>query len=239
MFCENLATDFLACSEDAADWLYGDKISKDKIVIIPNSIESDAFKFDDAVRTEYRKKLGYQKTDFVIGHVGRFAYQKNHKFLLEVFKDVAEKNDCAKLLLTGTGELENEIKSATAQYGLENKVQFLGKRDDVNGLMQAMDLFAFPSRFEGLGVVLIEAQAAGLKCIASDQVPHNANITDNVVFLPLDKCKWAEQIQKYKSDYSRKDMSQKIEDQGFGIKSMIMKIENVYNGDCEKKHGRG
>ncbi len=187
LLTENKATDFIACSEDAAEWLYGDKISKDKIHIIPYAIEVNEYIFNDDIRKDYRNKLGLRSDDYVIMHVGRFAYQKNHNFLLDVFKSVSEENEKVKLLLIGIGELEEQIRNKVEQYDLSNKVLFLGKREDVNCIMQAADIFAFPSRFEGFGIVLIEAQAAGLKCIVSNEIPAIAKITNNILFLPFEK----------------------------------------------------
>lgn len=226
---ENRATDFIACSEEAAEWLYGDKIPKEKIEIIPYAIEVESYRFSNEIRNRYRKKLGYKETDYVIGHVGRFAYQKNHDFLVEVFRHILVRNSNAKLLLVGTGELEDPIRDKVCQYGLMDKVQFLGKREDINYLMQAMDIFAFPSRFEGFGIVLIEAQAAGLKCIVSEAIPAIAQITDNIEFLSFDMDEWVDGIQKYENGYKRNDMSEIMEQAGFGMGSMVKKIEEVYS----------
>lgn len=162
-------------------------------------------------------------------HVGRFAYQKNHNFLLDVFKSVSEENEKVKLLLIGIGELEEQIRNKVEQYDLSNKVLFLGKREDVNCIMQAADIFAFPSRFEGFGIVLIEAQAAGLKCIVSNEIPAIAKITNNILFLPFEKKIWVEKIQEYNSGYTRKNMSEVMEKAGFDMKTLVRKIEDIYN----------
>lgn len=229
LLTEDKATDFIACSEEAAEWLYGDKISKDRIKIIPYAIEVENYQINHEIRNEYREKLGIKETDYVIGHVGRFAYQKNHEFLIDVFREFSEMNGNAKLVLIGIGELEEEIRDKVLKYKLENKVLFLGKRDDVDNLMQAMDIFAFPSRFEGFGIVLIEAQTAGLKCIVSDEIPIIAKITDNIEFLTFDKNEWINRLQKYSNGYERKNMSGIMEQAGFGMKSMVRKIEDIYN----------
>ncbi len=229
LLTENKATDFIACSEDAAEWLYGDKISKDKIHIIPYAIEVNEYIFNDDIRKDYRNKLGLRSDDYVIMHVGRFAYQKNHNFLLDVFKSVSEENEKVKLLLIGIGELEEQIRNKVEQYDLSNKVLFLGKREDVNCIMQAADIFAFPSRFEGFGIVLIEAQAAGLKCIVSNEIPAIAKITNNILFLPFEKKIWVEKIQEYNSGYTRKNMSEVMEKAGFDMKTLVRKIEDIYN----------
>lgn len=226
---ENIATDFLACSPEAAEWLYGDRISKEKVEIIPYAIELKDYQFNYEIRNEYRDKLGIKETDYVIGHVGRFAYQKNHEFLIDVFKEYLEINDNANLMLIGIGELEEEIRKKVIQYGIEHKVMFLGKREDVANLMQAMDIFVFPSRFEGFGIVLIEAQAAGLRCIASNVIPEIAKITDNIEFLTFDKNEWVDKIKEYSNGYEREDMSKIMEQAGFGMKSMAKKLENIYS----------
>ena len=228
LLTEDMATDFIACSEDAAEWLYADRISKDKIQIIPYAIEVDDYKFNQKTRTRYRKMLNLQAEDYAIGHVGRFAYQKNHDFLIDVFENVCKYNERAKLLLIGVGELEKEIKNKVFLKGLENRVLFLGKRDDVAPLMQAMDIFVFPSKFEGFGIVLIEAQAAGLKCIVSNEVPQIARITDNIDYLSFEMDLWTDRVLEYSRGYARKDMSIILENKGYGMKALTSKFEKIY-----------
>lgn len=223
---QDIATDFLACSQEAADWLYGSKISKEKVQIIPYAIELEQYQFNAQIREEYRKKLGISD-EFVIGHVGRFAFQKNHDFLIDVFKEVAQVHDNIKLLLIGIGELEDTIRDKVNHLGLENKVIFTGKREDVNCLMQAMDLFALPSRFEGLGIVLIEAQAAGLKCIVSEEIPPIAFLTENIEALSFDVLLWRDKILEYIPGYVRQNMTKILEDKGFGMKGHVEKIEKI------------
>lgn len=226
LLSEDIATDFLACSQEAADWLYGNQISKEKVEIIPYAIELEEYQFNSQIRKEYREKLGINN-EFVIGHVGRFAFQKNHDFLIEVFKEVAKVNDNVKLLLVGIGELEGTIRDKVSNLGLEDKVIFTGKREDVNCLMQAMDLFALPSRFEGLGIVLIEAQAAGLKCIVSEEIPPIAFLTENIEALSFDILLWKNKILEYMSGYPRKNMTEVLENKGFGMKGHVEKIEKI------------
>lgn len=223
---QDIATDFLACSQEAADWLYDNKISKEKIQIIPYAIELENYQFNSQIRKEYREKLGIND-EFVIGHVGRFAFQKNHDFLIEVFKEIVKTNDNVKLLLVGVGELEDSIKDKVSALGLQDKVIFAGKREDINCLMQAMDLFAFPSRFEGFGIVLIEAQAAGLKCIVSKEIPSIAFLTENIEALSFDILLWKDKILEYMSGYPRKNMTEVLEDKGFGMKGHVEKIEKI------------
>jgi len=239
LLTEDMATDFIACSEDAAEWLYGDRIPKEKIKIIPYAIEVENYRYSERERIRQRKKLNLKPQDYVIGHVGRFAYQKNHDFLINVFEDISYLNEHAKLLLIGIGELEEKIRNKVFQRNLQDKILFLGKRDDVAALMQAMDLFAFPSRFEGFGIVLIEAQAAGLKCIVSNEVPQIAKITENICFLPFVKKMWVDNILKYIEGYERKDMSEVLKEAGYDMDTLVKKIECIYGGLPETKIGEG
>lgn len=229
LLTEDIATDFIACSEAAAQWLYGDKIPKEKIKIIPYAIELEQYKYNVNIRKSYREALGIND-EFVIGHVGRFAYQKNHEFLIDVFKDIVKIDDHVKLLLIGVGELQETIRAKIRELEIEDKVIFTGKRDDIGGLMQAMDIFAFPSRFEGFGIVLIEAQAAGLKCLTSKEIPNEAKITDNIEFLEFDKKLWIDSILKYRKGYIREDMSNIMEAKGWGMKAHIEIFEQIYSG---------
>lgn len=229
LLTENIATDFIACSKEAAEWLYGDRIPQERVKIVPNAIDVENYKYDFRVREEYRKKLKLKPDDYVIGHVGRFAYQKNHEFLLEIFEALSYLDERAKLMLIGVGELEEKIRNKVSQKGLGEKVLFLGKREDVSSLMQAMDLFVFPSRFEGFGIVLIEAQAAGLHCIASNKVPEIAKITDNIQILPLEKDMWVEDMLEYSNGYERKDMTKILKEDGYGMDTLVNKIEEIYD----------
>lgn len=224
---EDIATVFSACSEEAAKWLYGDRIPKEKIKIIPYGVTLEQYRYNAEVRKRYRAELGIG-SEFVIGHVGRFAYQKNHEFLIEVFREIVRKDSHVRLLLVGIGELEDKIKAKVREYSLEDKVIYTGKREDVGGLMQAMDIFAFPSRFEGFGIVLIEAQAAGLKCLTSKNIPEKARITDNIEFLELDAKIWVNSILKYKDGYVRKDMYSMMEQNGWGMKTYAEAFEKIY-----------
>ena len=182
-----------ACSQEAADWMFGDK-SKEAVVVY-NGIEVEKYFPNEEKRSEIRKSLGIEN-NFVVGHVGRFVHQKNHDFITEVFKEIKIKRPDAKLLLIGTGELEEEIKEKVKAMGLENDVIFYGTTNKVNEVMQAMDTFIVPSHHEGLGIVLIEAQSAGLYCTASSVVPKLAKVSENIQFISLDESAeiWAEKI---------------------------------------------
>ena len=166
---EDIATDFWACSRLAANFLFGDKIPAGRIKIMNNAIEPEKYCYDEDVRQEVRKEFGIEDR-FVVGHIGRFAYQKNHEFLINMFAELCKEKKDAVLLLIGDGELKDAVYRQAVDLHIENQVVFAGKRDDVNRLLQAMDVFCFPSRFEGLPITLVEVQAADLMCLYSETI---------------------------------------------------------------------
>lgn len=230
---------YLACSDDAAKWLFPSSVVENKqYTIIKNGIEIDKFIFDGRIRCAVREKLGVEK-NFLIGHVGRFAYQKNHEFLIDTFYDVKRRCPNAILLLiggdSGDGAVDR-IREKVASMGLTDSVIFYGNTDKVNELYQAMDCFVLPSRYEGLGIVNIEAQAAGLKTLCSDAVPQEAKITELLEYMSLSDGpeKWAEKILTYANGYERKDMSKEITEAGYGIKESAKQLEKIYLRCCQE-----
>lgn len=224
-----IATDYWACSKAAADFLYGDKISPDRIKIMNNAIDVKKFIFSEEIRKECRKKLKLEDK-FVIGNVGRLVYQKNQEFLLKVFHEICKtRKDCI-LLLIGSGEKEEAYRKYVKDNCIEKNVIFLGQRKDVNNLLQAIDLFVLTSRFEGLPIGAIEAQTAGLKCLCSDKVTQEVMITDNIKLIPLEIELWESEIMKLIKPYMRRDMTDEITKAGYNILSQIKKIESLYNG---------
>ena len=186
-----VATDNFACGKKAGEFLFGSRA----FTLIPNAIDADRFYYNEAERANVRKELKLEGK-FVIGHVGRFTYLKNHGFLLEILACMLEKNENVRLLLIGTGEKKEEIQDKAKQMGLEEYVLFLGSRSDVERFYQAMDVFVMPSLFEGVPVVGIEAQFTQLPCVFSDRVPDEVAFTDLCCFVPLNDSpeKWAERI---------------------------------------------
>jgi len=217
------ATNKFACSIDASKYLFGK--SKD-VTIVNNAIELDKFIYNEEIRNKIRKELKIENKK-VIGHIGRFVTQKNHDFLIDLFYEISKENDDYELLLIGTGELEQKIKNKVQKLNLEKKVHFLGTRSDVNDLMQAIDIFVLPSLFEGLGIVLIEAQVSGLKCLCSDTNPNEVKITNNIEFLKLDIDLWKEKIINL-NVYERKSYLKEISDKGFNIKIESKKLDELY-----------
>lgn len=224
------ATNYFACSELAADWMYPKKLIKQqKVLVINNGIDIEKFRYNEQVRNEYRKNLNIENKK-VIGHIGRFNHQKNHTFLLDIFKEIVYKNKDYMLLLLGNGELREEIENKAKALGIEENVKFLGVRNDVEKVMQAMDLFLLPSNYEGLPVVGIEAQATGLPMVCSDNITREVCITNNVEMISLSKSakEWADIILDNIEKFERKDTSENVKNKGYDIKDVARKIEKLY-----------
>ena len=183
-FSKRYATDYFACSELAGRYLFGDKtFDHGEVKIIHNAIDIDKFRFDEEARKKLRKEFGIKDSTIVIGHVGRFVQQKNHIFLVDVFKEYHTKNPDSKLLLIGSGPLEDKIKNKVRKLGLNEAVLFLGQRDDTDKLYSVMDVFCLPSLYEGLGLALIEAQANGLKSITNSNIPRETKMSEEIFFI--------------------------------------------------------
>ncbi|AFA48879.1 glycosyltransferase EpsF2 [Acetobacterium woodii DSM 1030] len=225
-----IADYFLACSEEAGVWLFGKKTCKKKnFYIFNNAIDMKKYIYNKEIRTMKRKELNLEDK-FVIGHVGRFVKPKNHKFLIDVFKKVHDKEPSAVLLLIGEGELKPQIEKKVINLGLHDSVLFTGVRSDIPELLQAMDIFVFPSLYEGLGIVTIEAQTSGLPCIVADTIPKEAFITELIQKIPLkeDKKLWVEEILKFK-DANNRETPKEIMVSGFDIEEKAHEIESLYN----------
>ena len=223
------ATHYFACSKLAGKYLFGNRAVRDgDVIIIPNCININRFLFSLSTRQSTREALCLENS-FVIGHVGRITPQKNQEFLIDIFSELYKIDDNAVLLLIGEGEDEVKTRQKAAKLGLESTVRFLGVRSDIPELMQAMDVFLFPSRFEGLGIVLIEAQAAGLPAIASDVVPQEVAVTDLISYMPLKEPAkaWAKAALALKG-ISRVDTSEMLLQGGYDIVSAAKELESLY-----------
>ena len=226
------ATHYMACSKEAGEWLFGrENIDNKKVYILNNAIDTEKFKFNQAIRDEVRKDLGIKDDELLIGHIGRFKPQKNHSFLIDVFKEISESDNTSKLLLVGDGPLKEEIEEKVKAYNIAARVIFYGETKDPSRLLNAMDIFLFPSVHEGLSVVMVEAQCNGLKCIMSDtdEVSKDTVITDNVECLTLDDPKeWANKT--LNAETSRKDETKTLADKGYDITQEAKKLEDFYSG---------
>lgn len=216
----------LACSKEAASYLFG-KVPDD-ICIIKNGIDIEKFKFDNNIRVGLRNKMNLDNK-LVIGCVGRFAYPKNHKFLLQVFREFKKTHQESVLMLIGEGKLRKEIEEYAKSLDILENVMFMGNRQDVNELLQAMDLFCLTSFYEGFGIVNIEAQAAGLPCVVSDCVPHMAKLNDNFTFLSINEPipVWIETM-NHMFRKGREKSIDKIMQNGFDISKSASMVERLY-----------
>ncbi|MNO93055.1 putative glycosyltransferase EpsF [compost metagenome] len=220
---------FFACSKDAGEFYYGKKLYKqEKIQIINNAIDCPKFSYDVEKREYVREKMKLNNK-FVVGHVGRFNNQKNHEFLIDIFYEIHKKNNEAILLLVGLGPLEEKIKEKVRKKLPEKTVVFLGQINNINEILQGMDVFILPSLFEGLGIVLIEAQMSGLRCIASSTIPKEAQITENISFLSLELSAqtWADTVVSNTIESRYIDLK-KITDAGFDIDVEAKKLVEYY-----------
>lgn len=223
------ATDLFACSEAAAAYFYPESyIKAGKVKIVPNAIEAGRFRFDPKRREGMRSAIGVD-SKLVIGCVGRFRVEKNQAFLLDVLKEALKVEPDTVLLFAGDGPLEDEVKQKAVEAGLADKCVFLGMRSDISDLMQAMDVLAMPSLFEGLPVTGIEAQASGLNVVASTGVPAEMNAIGMVDFLPLESGEkaWAELLIG-RAKMERRDTFEKIKAAGYDIHTMVPWLQEFY-----------
>ena len=227
-FAKLFANQYWACSKLAAEWMYGkNAVMNEKVKIINNAIDLEKFKFNKEKREQLRKELGLENY-FVIGHVGRFVKTKNHEFLIELFNEVLRRNENARLILIGDGKIKPQIEEKVEKLGIEIAVIFLGNRNDVADLYNAMDVFVFTSFYEGLGMVVIEAQVNSAPVITSSAVPEEAKVTDNIKFLNLHKSKieWCDAILNSERKEAVKNKNTLLKN--FDIKSESKKLENFY-----------
>lgn len=228
-FSKLYATDYFCCSELAGKYLFGENTyKKGQVYLLNNAIDLDKFKYDESIRMEQRKNLNIKDNTLVLGHIGRFVQQKNHTYLIDIFKKVNDLNNNTKLILVGQGPLEEEIKNKVTTLGLKDKVIFLGQLEETNKIYQAFDIFLLPSLYEGLGMVLIESQVSGLPSIASTEVPTIAKVTDKLHFIDLNNQEeWTNYINNLKIT-KRKSYITEIKKYGYDIKTEAKKLETKY-----------
>ncbi len=223
------ATHFLACSDNAAKYLFSKKINKlHKYTILTNGIDLEKFKYSNKDRELLRKRLGICNDCFVIGHVGRFTEAKNHRFIIDIFKEIHNLHENSKLLLIGDGELKIDIIKQIENLQLSEFVILAGSSSEVPAYLSAMDVFLFPSIWEGLGISVIEAECNGLSCYISEKVPETVCVTSNIHRLNIQdgSKKWANSI--INNDNSRVTEEKNIQDAGYSILNTIRQIEQIY-----------
>lgn len=225
------ATHYMACSVQAGRWLFGDQIADEgKMYILPNAIDAEKYAWNESIRFKVREEfmLGNK---LVVGMVARFTYEKNHLFTLQIAEQVVKKYPDAVFMLVGDGLLRKQIEFEVDKAGLAKNFFFLGNRDDVDRLMQAMDCLILPSHHEGFGLVLLEAQVSGLECFASARViPSSVNITGKVHFLPLEKgpAYWADEL--LKTDlHKRENQVGQVVLSGYDVRQEAKRLEKFYD----------
>lgn len=227
------ATDYMACSSDAGRYLFKNR----EFVVLKNAIDSKKFIFKKSIRDRVRNELKINDA-FVVGHVGRFQPEKNHTFLIDVFYEIKKRKSNAKLLLVGNGDPNDNLIDKIKVMNLDNDVIILKNRSDVNELYQAMDVFIFPSLYEGLGIVAIESQAAGTPVIISNGVPDEAIVSPICIKMNLDDLcvNWANEVIKLSQHiYAHSDMHKYVVNSGYDIEETALKIEKYYSEKYYKK----
>lgn len=216
-----------SCSEAASEWMFGAKSSQ--AIVLKNSVDAKELQFDPVARREKRGELGVGGK-LVVGHIGRFAIQKNHDYLIDIFLCVKKIRPGSVLLLVGDGEQKKRIENKVMSLGLSEDVMFLGVRSDVVELLSAIDVFLFPSLYEGLPVTMIEAQANGLPCVVSNTITSESKITECVRFLSLSDApeKWAEVVVADGDPENRRDTYSDLVHAGYDIESNARWLESFY-----------
>lgn len=222
------ATKLIACGNEAGKWMFCGA----DFQVLNNAIDTNKYVVSSEKREKVRNTLGIQEDELIIGHVGRWNYPKNHLFLLDIFSCLKESIPNLKLLLVGNdqGDYAEKVKKKIKELELEDSIIVTGVRTDVADLLQAMDVFVFPSNYEGLPVTMIEAQASGLPCLISDKVPIECKVTENVQQIPLSvgAKTWSERIIKVAKETIRCDVSKKIRESGFDIEENAKWLQNYY-----------
>ena len=221
------ATKLFGCSEKANVWLFGK--NADRSEILNNGIDTEKCRFSKEVRREVREELGIAEGTVVFGHVGRFNDQKNHAFLIDVFNDYLKRKNDAVLLLVGDGDLRNSIEEKVKALSIDDRVIFLGLRSDVPRLLQAFDCFLLPSKFEGLPLVIVEAQASGLLCLAADTISPMADLKLSLVkFIPIESTDgFAEEMCSISYERTA-ESADGVADSGFDSRTQAKKLEKFY-----------
>lgn len=227
-FLKRIGTEYVAVSGLAAKWMYPN-ISSAKVKIIKNGIDLSKYKYNSAVRRKVRESLGL-KDNLVIGNIGRFAYQKNHRFMIKMFYDLQSQCPEARLLLVGEGKDKPKIQELVNRLNISKKVIFYGVSNNVEKLLQAMDIFILPSHFEGLPIVGVEAQAAGLPVIFSNKITREARILNTTKYLGIKSRNipsWIKSIKKDKN-IERQDSYKECKLSGFGISDSVKQFMELY-----------
>lgn len=224
-------TDFCACSMVAAKWMFGQNISSSKIVILKNAINYKKFKYDIVKRKEFRDILSLNDKKCIV-HIGRYTYQKNHEFLIRLFSQYIKEFPDTILLLIGDGPNYNKINEIIIDLNISQNIIRIKNTNKVNDYLQAADLFILPSKFEGLPISAVEAQASGLPCVLSSEITEETKIIENVKLVSLNDSFeiWIKIINDLLKK-ERKETYQNIKNNGYDFDSLIKQINNLYSGE--------
>lgn len=226
----SLATEFWACSKKAASWIFPDDLNE-KVKIIHNAIPVEDYQYNSEIREKIRKEYNISKDTHIYAHVGRFMQQKNPIMLINIFEKIIEKDDRAQCWMIGDGPMRNQIENRIEELGLKDKIVLLGQKNNVAELMQAMDVFVFPSLFEGLSLVMIEAQAAGLPILASNTLSSEHTITNTIRYYSFEKTaeEWATGAARMLCEIPRENKINELRRAGYDIAIESRKIIDMHN----------
>lgn len=239
LFINNYCTERFACSRMAGEWLFGKKeVDKPTFHVIRNAFQVDKFIWNEDVRLKLRKELGLSDDELAFVDVSRFSDQKNHIYLLQIFEEILKIHPKSKLFLVGGGENQLKIENFISQNNLNDSVILLGSRADVCDIYQASDLFLFPTKYEGFGTVVIEAQMTNLPIIAGDTIPHETKLCDCVKFMSIKEnpIVWAKEAVKMAKDTKRKNNISLLQESGYDITEQYHWMENFYIEHVDKKN---
>lgn len=225
---KQIGDEYVACSELAAEWMFPN-IKRKEIIIIKNGVDLNKFRFNKEDRIRVRNQLGI-KNEYIVGHVGRFAYQKNHTYLIDIFAELCKRRNDVKLLLVGEGILEQEIKKKVEILKLRDKVIFYGTTDEIEKIFSSIDVFILPSHFEGLPIVGVEAQASGLPVVFSSMITREAAVLKNVEYIDITEQKvlnWCNVIEQFIS-LPRLDSYAEMKAAGFSMEDTQKNFYKLY-----------
>ena len=232
-FIKLFSTDFLACSDAAGKYLFGNSVTTNKrYKMLPNYIDYEKF-INCNDKNSIRKELGIRNDDIVICHIGRFITAKNHKFLIDIISEMIQNDDKVKLILVGTSDLRNEIEAKVKDLGIESNVYFTGLRDDISNILNNSDLFILPSIYEGLGLVLLEAQASNLPCLVSEAVQPEVDLGIGLVKklnLSYGAKTWAHEASSLIKENKNKNINiiNAVKEKKYDLNSILNNLLSVY-----------
>ncbi|WP_427813646.1 glycosyltransferase [Enterococcus sp. 22-H-5-01] len=222
-------THYMSPTRYAGEWLFGEKVANNELFVLKNAISVEKFAYNETVRKKIREELHYSEVDFVIGNIGRLVWQKNQKFVIDVFAEVKKTHPNAKLLIVGDGSMKEELIEHAKNMKIFDNVLFLPNSPNVQNYYQAMDFFLFPSNYEGLGMVAIEAQVSGLPVLGSTMIPEDVNITELYEKVNLEKnvTEWAKHVVKpSKKRFSHLESAREA---GYEISESVNELEKMYS----------